>query len=425
MKMDTNDKEILINRMFTGGYITSGNNLAHEVINLFKDDKGRNFVYVQAYGAVHNSHCNKDKNGDIKNKIETILLVKPSGKNIWEIIAKAEGLHPKTFIKKSWKKESASINKEQRKYIDQNSITYDGVPLYELYSKNEDNKNSIYYTFEADHVYKAKVPIYITPENNKDCETDNNLQILDNIPHFAKSSLKMYVNVNKSRKLTEIVEDKDKIYWGEETPCFKDIKINTDEKINFLKIIDREDDELIFSWLFKYVFEKRTHVTKKFFEQYGINLSEKFSIKREEGDIDLLLSDNDNVIVIENKIKSGINGKKDDRTQLDKYYEYVTRAINEDGEENEYYEKKTSCFIFVPNHNKIEIPETTYSKYYKSILYSEIYNFFQKYHYEYNNDIFFDQFFAALEKHTKNVDNTLQDDMYRMLAKHVEKLKND
>lgn len=97
---------------------------------------------------------------------------------------------------------------------------------------------------------------------------------------------------------------RNKIYWGDETPYFKNININTEKNINFLKIIDREDDELIFSNLFKYVFEK-TNITKKFFEKYGINLSENFFLKREEGDIDILLYDNDNVIVTEN-IVNGI-----------------------------------------------------------------------------------------------------------------------
>ena len=35
-------KEILINQLFAGRYLDEGENIGHEVINLFKDDKGDN-----------------------------------------------------------------------------------------------------------------------------------------------------------------------------------------------------------------------------------------------------------------------------------------------------------------------------------------------------------------------------------------------
>ena len=39
-------KEILINQMYAGGFLEVGNNIGHEVINLFKADDGKNYVYV-------------------------------------------------------------------------------------------------------------------------------------------------------------------------------------------------------------------------------------------------------------------------------------------------------------------------------------------------------------------------------------------
>ena len=39
-------KEILLNRMYAGNYLNDDYNIGHEVINLFKDDNGRNYIYV-------------------------------------------------------------------------------------------------------------------------------------------------------------------------------------------------------------------------------------------------------------------------------------------------------------------------------------------------------------------------------------------
>ncbi len=56
-----------------------------------------------------------------------------------------------------------------------------------------------------------------------------------------------------------------------------------------------------------------------------------FEIIRESvKNIDLWIRDERHVLVIENKIKSGFNGKTDDgKNQLNKYYEYTERYIKE------------------------------------------------------------------------------------------------
>ena len=47
-------KEILINQLFAGRYLDEGENIGHEVINLFKDDKGDNLLYITPSGRVVN-----------------------------------------------------------------------------------------------------------------------------------------------------------------------------------------------------------------------------------------------------------------------------------------------------------------------------------------------------------------------------------
>lgn len=47
MKTPKEEKEILLNIMYNGGYLQSENqNIGHEVINLFQSDNGNNYIYV-------------------------------------------------------------------------------------------------------------------------------------------------------------------------------------------------------------------------------------------------------------------------------------------------------------------------------------------------------------------------------------------
>ena len=74
---------ILINIMYTGDY--TNKNIGHEIINLYKTDKGENYIYISPYGKLAD-----DKYGGVS----TVLLARPAEKGRLEIIAKADGLTP-------------------------------------------------------------------------------------------------------------------------------------------------------------------------------------------------------------------------------------------------------------------------------------------------------------------------------------------
>ena len=100
-------------------------------------------------------------------------------------------------------------------------------------------------------------------------------------------------------------------------------------------------------------------------------------------------------MVIENKIKSGFNGKTDDgKNQLNKYYEYTERYIKENGIDEAYY------FVFVPNYNDLSIDDLMIKEKYKIIYYSEIYDFFRENAAEYLNDKYFSDFLCGLRNQT-------------------------
>ena len=75
-------RSIVLNVMYNGKYLNE--NMGHEVINLFKEDKGRNYLYLNPYGNFSSVK---------KGKVEKMLMVIPvPKKNMFEVVALATGL---------------------------------------------------------------------------------------------------------------------------------------------------------------------------------------------------------------------------------------------------------------------------------------------------------------------------------------------
>lgn len=74
--------EILINKLFAGKYLDEGENIGHEVINLFRDDDGHNNLFITPNGHIHD------------HDIESIIFVRntSAGKTV-EVIGRAEKMH--------------------------------------------------------------------------------------------------------------------------------------------------------------------------------------------------------------------------------------------------------------------------------------------------------------------------------------------
>ena len=184
-----------------------------------------------------------------------------------------------------------------------------------------------------------------------------------------------------------------------------------------------EDGEItnMFAYFFDINREAFSHFAR---EVLHIDVQTDFSIEREKRNIDLLISDKNNAIVIENKIKSSINGI-DDRhdiysdqvqSQLKKYYQFVTS-------DDEYRKKTASCFIFSPNYNRIDLSKFSCGEKYTIVYYREVYNFFVE-----NRNLYevpyFDDFINAMYKHTKDYDNDLEEEMQRRFQNTIFKAKN-
>ena len=332
-------KEIMLNRLYAGDYLKTEGNIGHEIINLFKDDNGNNFIYAMSDGFIQNEH---------DNRVETILLVQQVQKSTFQILAKAEGVTQILFQQGNIDK----LHEEQVNYVKNQNITYGGVRLDTLLQENiykgeKDSKKSVYVTFKVNNVIKPIKPIYLTDKNG---EANNKINkfMLKKV-NFAKTSLKMYYEEGSDAYKTLKCIINNKKLWEQNNTTEKiNPNLNVDNnKINFLSIIKKEYDELVFSNLLAYYFLLNKPMFVKFCKEVLKikTMSENFKITREADDIDVLIEEYKNVIVIENKIKSGIHGKEHDvysdkiQSQLCKYYDIANNMANG---------RKVKCFIFSP-----------------------------------------------------------------------------
>lgn len=455
------NEEILINRMYAGSYLENEHNIGHEVINLLRADgdvdengDGRNYIYVQPWGTMQAKH-----NG----KIDTIILTRNTEiSGAFEVLAQAWDLEQIAEIEKdTHKKEIEKIAKKQLDYIKNNNITYNNKLLNEIYYGNTFQKE-VCVSFKANKLRKPKKSMFIyfgkgddTKKikvledkgaviylNSQDIEFVNKSDNITNSVNSAKSSLKMYIKngtvkknkeefvdqTNAFQKLKGILEDAS--YWEDKNTTQNVLDVGhfyKYDKSNFIDLIDKQNAEATYSNLFKYIFESDRELFKKFAQDVlGIcNISDKYTVEREKEHIDLLVTDENNVIVIENKIKSGINGVQYDvygdiiGSQLKNYYQYVTEKFED---------KKKWFFIFAPDYNQINtseiksVPDT-----YKVIPYSRIYEFFDRFSYEdmvkYAHKIqYFYEFIYAIEKHINSVDNILEIETHKKFIKKIQKM---
>lgn len=340
--------KILLNVMYAGDYLKEENNVGHEVINMYKSDNGNHYIYANPYGLIGTKHYKKDAEVDTivlvrrisskklevlaKAKIEELLL-KPQKYNFEPEIFKSEKELTEKFkanpkCKKTYeeqltakierldkkKKIQKEIHDEQISRIKADNITYGGVHIDSILKNNKNNELATYVTFKVKDFKKLNKSIYLSTEEGDDKTTFK----LDTV--FAKESLKMYYLYDEEsdkeeyktgNKIMQILNDS---CWSmatdAETVALNDVE--NEEKINFLQIIKKENDELVFSNLFAYFFAKYDNNILKAFakEILDIELKGKIRIAREENNIDLLIRDDEHIVIIENKIKSGINGIK-------------------------------------------------------------------------------------------------------------------
>lgn len=432
-------KAIVLNRMYVGDYLST--NLGHEVINMFQADNGDHYLYLNAYG-----NFGKDHSG----QIGYMLLVKYHAEGMFEVIGKAEGLTDvvgaDATLKQDYKAVNPSISKAQTDYIEKENITYGGVPVRQIF--NDAEQQNIFITYKAARLFKPNRRIFIGYGVGADVVLTGYKQ--------AKTSLKTYIypkgtfaGDQKKEKIEEKIDDYKKLLGLIEQ---EGLWVESNERINndLLKIKSREvsifdicqiqNDENRFSYALAYFMTqpKYKELWQDFFKRYNIDLGDNYTVTREEsakiedrewshatkpsgGRIDLLIRDEKNIIVIENKIKSDINSIEGDNEgeQLERYYNYILWSTQKDKPDED---KNPHFMILTPNYNQPHIRSKDMEKLYQVITYGDLYTYLDGKD-EVKNDHNFKAFFEAMHRHThENVNDYLY---YDMLEKFVRRINTN
>lgn len=182
--------------------------------------------------------------------------------------------------------------------------------------------------------------------------------------------------------------NRDKAAWKEilQNICNDELCIKKDERsidIEQICSIEREKDATI-------------KTNKK-------NDEEQISDSKKGGRIDLFIQTKKAYIVIENKIKSDINRKEDDKIgedQLDRYRDYVESL---EKKEKEFY------FVLAPDYN---MPDNIKDKGYSELTYSYLLKFLKDYHEEHKKEKLWSAFYEAMKRHSYSTENqSLYEDM--------------
>lgn len=502
--MNEEDSVIILNRMYVGDYL--GENLGHEVINLIKSDNGNHYIYVNAHGTVNEEFYRRDEETIKKDVILLTRLVNISGINdTVEVLAKATGCElcakkemEELFGNKEDYKKQDKLTKAKKRhkinkdYIKEKDIRYGGVLLDEIFANNDyagrTNDSAMFVTYKVDKIVKPKKRIYISTDELSDatkkflkCDEKEvevfwlNQNSKEKRYKPKGTELKTYFKKSEKKQAFENLKGiiTKEAYWENDTIEEKteDILENyKPQEHNLIDIIHKTRDELTYSNLLAYMLMQeplKKSFCEFFREKYSVNLSKNYVVAREEGNIDILIQDDENIIVIENKIKSDINGWKTENknsesvtNQLHKYIHYVYGEVwdknkscykkveetdkkylsikkFQDESKSQEESKKRNRYFFVlkPKYNNISeeaindeikgFEKTNVENSgierkgkYKIISYADLYNHFKDIK---CNAAYFDEFKSAIERHSYDVDNIQEHQMFERFVEIVKK----
>ncbi len=429
--------EVLFSKMFVGSY--NDDNIGHEVINFFKPDNSENsFLYIPPYGNISEK---------LYRNIKHVVLLGAPVRYAYPVIAIA------TNVKCFENDDDRKKQEDDIKYcgVSVNKINYTGT-------MPGDPNWFLTYIVAKDSIKcpLKEDKYYVVPKSDNKFSEEEHKSVIEKLEKNGGKVLD--VEVNPQRKYTSClcVEYLEKVIENWDVYPLKTVEeakkeVSNYKDDNFLNFCGKTNDEIVFSNMIcnilnhkhadehadaeyrqKFVREifgvessidfsvekevlsltKSQRLIKQYFGEgnsalkeqakkklkdcYGIDIAlyKENPFKKQNGRIDLLIKNNEKIIVVENKIKSSINGIFEDgdeiKNQLDKYKEYIRYYKKE---ETEYSHAKDTYFIFAPVYNSdFDILGC------KIITYDKLVKFFEK------NKIpdceFFDEFLNGLKKHS-------------------------
>lgn len=365
-KQNDKNKVIILNKPFLGGWLNNKGNIAHEIIDFLRTDKGDYFVYNNPWGVCPDEIGVANDESDIgsKGKYFAKYLVLTSNNKcsdnstkdtkkyefkILYVIELAEKMHNLHTVKKdendaNFNEQSlAPLDDEKYKQITEiirkNEINYNGKPLNEIYG----NDGTLYFTFRANKIYKAETPILV---NNLEYNFQRNKGYIyqDKFEHDYQNLISIIEENIQSNKLAEL----------KEIPALEESKLHSFHKYEktFMSLIGSEYDEQLYTNMLFNILKHENLMTKFInkFSQSVIVDNSVFEVSKEKhvqrGRIDICAENEKFRVVIENKILSGLNGIRDEITQLSTYFEWA----KSNG-------KTPICFVVAPNFRVAEIKQ--------------------------------------------------------------------
>ncbi|MBO7230375.1 MAG: PD-(D/E)XK nuclease family protein [Bacteroidaceae bacterium] len=449
-------KGIVLNRMYVGDYLAS--NLGHEIINLYQADNGGNYIYLNSSGDFVKAH---------QGQIGYMLFVKYYGIGEVEVIGMATGLNDVYCADQQFTGKYKGVNKEifakQQQFVNaEGGVSYGGVSIFDIFG--EAGQQSVFITYKADKVYVPKkskrmfIRFHVADAAKYPEHGDTDIVVSLAGYQQAKASLKQYIypegtyagdlakqNIEAKR------EDYSKIFntlvndpalWQESNNRVdaEELESVNERKVSLFDICQIQNDENKFSNALAYFMLQYPALWNEFFARYGISLATGFTVAREEsskiedskynhkkypsgGRIDLMIRTANELVVIENKIKSDINSIDEDceGKQLRRYYNYaVWLSRNKDSED---YGKKLHFFILTPKYNVPVIEDAEMKELYKVITYADVYEYLTAKRAEFAGDSNFVAFYEAMYRHTHdNVNDYLYHEMQETFFRRIKEL---
>ena len=432
--MEKQKKAIVLNRMYAGGYLSTY--LGHEVINMFQADNGKHYLYLNAKGNF------EDKGA---SATDMLLVMHIGGKRV-QIIGLAKGLTPapgaQCSLPRNLDNVKDDISEEQRTYIfnekkneegEDGGIHYGGVPLLDIFGTAGQQNVFVSYEVDKNNFFIPKKRLFLCFEENEEQEElEGEIALSEH--NFASTSLRQFIQEgNKDyEKLNSVIANKDmwhvcneKVVRGTYTP----------HELSLFDICRIRHNEHCFSDALAYYMEKYPKLWAGFFRELQIPIGDNFTVSREVdakinsekckentgGRIDLLLSDDNSFIVIENKIKSDINKIERDlgvnQDQLDRYKNFIQYLINN----NKVKQKLYHLYVLAPNYSKLSIDD---DQEFIPLKYSQICNYLKD---KIDNlgDKDFMAFYYAMRRHSFDNESLCQyDDMKNIFYSRIEEFSS-
>lgn len=315
----TRNKIIFLNVVFpnNAGYLSSLDNIGHEIIDIFGGDNNEYHYYLNPYGLV-----------DSSNIPDYIISICHASTRVYKILNLAVIDTPEdgSIAKKSDCGGLFEKQKEKFKYNDK---------YLEKYFESNIDGNTVLSSFKCKGIYEPKHPIYLTFGSN--IIREGFINLVSTTPGRT-TNFKVF-NQEDQNKLEDLVSKKE--LWNDKPiKTFKEYasKYKNTSNFSYFKVLGIEDQELQYSNAIRFFLNDNDKI-KKFLTKIGCKVSkeDKFFIERENYNIDLLFTNfnisknpinlkDEKIIIIENKIKANVTPTDNDKTleeQIEKIYRYI------------------------------------------------------------------------------------------------------